>query len=162
MTNQEIKQYWCLYEKAMQENLLSELDRKWCDFCKKVIKLPEKSQSSEHWRWMKKDKCYRCKEKDKYHRNKSNYKIRNTLEGFLKRKYETIKHRCTNPNNNRYKLYKGYLKMTWEEFFTWGKETLIPFKENQGLSSLYNQGIQINRVKDTGYYEIENIQWVKK
>ena len=89
--------------------------------------------------------------------NESNYRVRNTLEGFLKRKYEVIRRRCTNPKDIRYETCKGRLNMTWEEFFERGGQTLELFRFSKRLPSLYNQGIEIDRIREEGNYEIGNI-----
>jgi hypothetical protein len=167
MTKERIKLYWELHAEMIQNNEFDNPTYKFCDKCLDIFPLPKSTSGDDHWRWIKPNKkhkagSWRCKIKDKEARTRQYYGTgsRNTIDGYLLRKYEIVKYRCTNPAHRDFDRYNGKLIMTKEEFIEWGKRTLPIFKKQKKLENLNGERIQLDRIDPEKGYEIGNIQWL--
>ena len=166
LSPEERELFWKLYVRAYVTGELHRTDQKYCSYCKKILPCPPSGGFDDHWRWQVSTRDnergrFQCKQKDKMYRGRYNKGRRNTIDGFLIRKWDIIRTRCLKPRKG-YKKYYNRLKMTKEEFYKWGRESLREFRDKHELTQLYGIGIQIDRIDNTGFYEPGNLQWIFK
>lgn len=97
-------------------------------------------------------KIKKGKENSAYKHGLSNNKIYRKLDSI----YGTIKCRCYNPNNKKYKNYGGRGITICEEW----KNDFMSFY-NWAINNGYKEGLSIDRINVNGNYEPNNCRWVR-
>lgn len=71
--------------------------------------------------------------------------------------WNTMKGRCSNPNDKRFPLYGGRGIKVCEE---WKKDFMSFY--NWAISNGYKEGLSIDRINNDGNYEPSNCRWVRQ
>jgi hypothetical protein len=154
MTDGEIELFWNLYEKMNREGRLKNPSHKYCQNCKKIY-----PTSSDHWRITSNGYLW-CQHQYNKSKEKEYRKRYSDMSTFIMRKYGSIKQRCTNTNNPRFKKYQGRLNMRQDEFIDWANTTLPKFLKENDIIDIRKVGVELDRIDRDKGYELTNIQWL--
>ena len=120
-----------------------------CHHCKSCIaeyyQVNRTKITEQHWKYNQTHKA----EKAEYDRTR-----RQTIVGHLRRLFESMKYRCTNPKCPGYKYYGGRnIKVCFESFNDFCNYVINILKVDP-------RGLTIDRIDNNGNYEPSNIQFI--